>query len=432
MPARLLAFSEWLYASLLRAYPAAFQARFAGEMAQVYRALCRETYRERGMGRVLDLMAVAVWDWGWAVIVQWWAERSKRKVGINDIGPAVRRYGPRLLFAILLGILNWWVWGFILGGRFMGAGLLIFHVAVCWLEISALAWAVRRTSHGGWIAAAVLLLGELVLPTSMMSEDFLVQAPELIRNLASLVVYMIPCAALVVAALLLGLCLKQVGERRALAALAGEAPPAVRKPSGRTIAIHLILSGLLLAVTLDDIYWLIIWDNTTDSLGNLWLQVPILAAIFAGGTLAISLPGRAKLVGLFALVVPVLMFAVSDSAQRVDYQRLTEQRAGQTRQAIEAYFARAGRYPQDLGQLVPWTTLSIPGPVLILGQNWCYDGGSDFYRLGAVTREHWSSPLLSGRVYQSAGVSPALPPICQREIAAMRELQPNNYYADGQ
>ena len=79
------------------------------------------------------------------------------------------------------------------------------------------------------------------------------------------------------------------------------------------------------------------------------------------------------------------MFAVSARAQRVDFRQLKGERTGWTSQAIETYYARKGSYPQDLRQLTPWYVLSLPGPVIIYGQDWCYDGGDDYYRLGTYT-----------------------------------------------
>ena len=50
--------------------------------------------------------------------------------------------------------------------------------------------------------------------------------------------------------------------------------------------------------------------------------------------------------------------------------------------------------------------LRIPLPMILPGQYWCYQGGSNYYRLGLVYRQHWSSPYFSVRVYASAGNVP--------------------------
>jgi hypothetical protein len=152
--------------------------------------------------------------------------------------------------------------------------------------------------------------------------------------------------------------------------------------------------------------------------------------------LSIALLGRTKLAGLlYSLLIPALMIAASAGAQRVDFRQLTEERAGRASQAIEAYYAREGRYPQDLRQLTPWYVLSLPGPVIIYGQDWCYDGGDDYYRLGYVYREHWSDPRLTGRIYRTIGEAPDLHGMCEEEIIALQRRYPGyrfEYWADGQ
>ena len=118
------------------------------------------------------------------------------------------------------------------------------------------------------------------------------------------------------------------------------------------------------------------------------------------------------------------MIAVSARAQRVDFRQLTEERAERVSQAIETTYTRKGSYPQDLQHLIPWYVLSLPGPVTIYGQDWCYDGGEDYYRLGYVYREHWSDPDLHGRIYRAKGKVPDLPGICAEEIAALEKRYP--------
>ncbi len=187
----------------------------------------------------------------------------------------------------------------------------------------------------------------------------------------------------------------------------------------------LILSILLLGVTLYDLYWLMVWDSTMDPLDFLWLVFPVLAALFAGLLLSIALPHRTKLIGLvYALLIPALMIAVSVNAKSVDFRQLTHARAGQVNQAIESYYAREGHYPQDLDQLTPWYLLSLPEPVIINGQDWCYDGGLDYYRLGYADHQHWSSPIFTGHLYKAKGSALGLDPICSKEIADLQKRFP--------
>lgn len=172
-----------------------------------------------------------------------------------------------------------------------------------------------------------------------------------------------------------------------------------------------------------------------DSRGYLLLTVPLAASLLSGVVVSIALSGRMKLAGfVYPLLVFALMVGVSARAQGVDFRRLTQARAERVRQAVEAYRAREGRYPQDLRQLTPRHALWLPGPVIIYGQGWCYDGGEDYYRLGYVYRKHWSDPRLIGRVYRTKGDVPDLPGVCEQAVAALQERYPDypyEYWTDG-
>jgi hypothetical protein len=79
MPSLLLAFSDRLYRALLQAFPAAFRERFAAEMAQVYRSLCREAYAQSGTGGVLRLWLPVLWDGVRAALHQWYSGLLKQR-----------------------------------------------------------------------------------------------------------------------------------------------------------------------------------------------------------------------------------------------------------------------------------------------------------------------------------------------------------------
>lgn len=198
--------------------------------------------------------------------------------------------------------------------------------------------------------------------------------------------------------------------------------------------IALFLSLLLLLKALHSLYWLLIWDSTTDSLHVFWLFIPLLATFLVGAFLAIALPGKLKLGGaVYTLLLIALVITVFIASQRVDFRRLTAARAQRTAQALQTYYERHGRYPEMLSQLTPGITLSVYEPVIIYGQPWCYEGGDDYYRLGYVYREHWSDPRLSGRIAHSAGEPPGDSPICAGEIAAFverYESYPYSYWKD--
>ena len=338
------------------------------------------------------------------------------------------------LFALIIVAVAWrllagFLWGSPLGPVSGLLTLIVYWPFVlalliipCWPFASALAFVARRMGTSVWIYAGLLMLAGLFLPASAFEAIF----PH----------FLMLSLALVVAALLLssGLNFYEAWRQAKVAESGGSQAPV--KQDGRAAAAVLGLSTLLLVKALHNLYWLTVWDNTYDPLGYLWLVFPILAALCAGVFLFIALPDRVKLAGFFyPLLITALMIAVSARAQRVDFRLLTEERAGQVSRAIERYHDREGRYPQELQPLIPWHALSLPGPVIIYGQEWCYDGGDDYYRLGYVYREHWSDPRLSGRIYKTAGDTPDLQPMCEEEVAAIQNRYPDypyEHWVDGE
>ena len=280
-----------------------------------------------------------------------------------------------------------------------------------------LAWLVRRVSIQAWLAAGVLVLAGMLLPTSILVGLLSDYTPPYQVSVAILLIAL-PCLALVLAALLLasGFQLKW--------GAAGEAASAWPWPAVGLIAAAFVLSGLLLARTLFNLYWLMVWDSTTDSLDFLWLIPPMLAALTGGLILIFSLPGRRLAAAGYALAVPALLVWVSIQSDRIHFRLLTDQRAERISQMLAAYHEREGRYPDDLRQLAPWYSLGLPEPVIIYGQDWCYQAGKDFYRLGYVDREHWSDPRLIGHVYTVAGQAPGGPGVCNSELSALRDRNP--------
>jgi hypothetical protein len=161
----------------------------------------------------------------------------------------------------------------------------------------------------------------------------------------------------------------------------------------------------------------------------IWLMLLFFALFLSTVLLVATLPGSAKLLGLlYLLFMPFLLLTVTAIAQRVDFRQLTEDRAARVSQALEAYYDQEGHYPQDLRQLTPQYILSLPAPVILLGQTWCYDVGEDEYRLGYVDREHWSDPRLFGHTHSAKNdEAPHLPPLCEEEIAALIARAPHYY-----
>jgi hypothetical protein len=302
-------------------------------------------------------------------------------------------------------------------------------LAIVLLFVSALALAARRVSHSVWIYAGLFILPVLSLPASVLVKIFPTSLGPPFEGPMAIILLLILSIALGIAALLLCSGLNLYQEWQNAGAVEDGGSQAQRKQAGRAAAVVLVLSALLLVKALHNFYWFMVWDTTYDSLEYFWLVFPVVAALFSGVMLSFVLPGRTKLAGfLYSLLIPALMIAVSARAQRVDFRQLTEERAERVSQAIETYYAREGHYPQDLRQLTPWYALSLPGPVIIYGQDWCYDGGDDYYRLGYVYREHWSDPPTIGRIYKTKGEVPDLHGICEGEIVALRNRYPYLFY----
>ncbi len=363
------------------------------------------------------------------------ASRARRGAGtVEDEGPQAEHKQAEqaeqaeqaavVLVLSALTLVCWW-------SSFLGFGFgrplfrWLIALAVVLLSVSVLTLAARKASHKVWVLAALPILASLFLPASLLVKLPGPPAGDPLDQHAMMLLLMLS-VALVAAALLLHSGLNLLRERQKMGPSEGGSSHTQRKHAGKIGLCVLALSLPLLAKTLHNWYWFMVWDTTTDSLGYFWLALPVLAALFSGVVLSIVLPGRTKWAGvLYSVLISALLIGISARAQRVHFRQLTEERAERVTQALEAYYAREGHYPQDLRQLIPWYILSVHGPVIIYGQGWCYDGREDYYRLGYVSREHWSDPLLTGRVYKTRGETPGLPGICDEEITALIERFPS-------
>lgn len=275
------------------------------------------------------------------------------------------------------------------------------------------------------MVAGLLFLVGLTLPVSSLDRFLPGSAPFGMPIAMALTLFLILSLALIIVAILLysGLHLYQnlpVGS----AEVGGGSPTRHLQP-GRPSAAVFTLGVLLLAKTLHSLYWLTVWDSTDDGLGYLWLLLPLMAVLFSAVLLSLVLPEKLKQAGLlFLLLIPLLLITVSAVAQRVDFRWLTEERAERINRGIEKYYEENGRYPQELQQLTPRYLLSLPDPIIIYGETWCYDRGDGYYRLGYLDRDHWSDPRLIGRIYKTAGELPDLQRMCEREFASIQQRYP--------
>jgi hypothetical protein len=335
------------------------------------------------------------------------------------------------LIALIIMTLGCWVaatlyWGFV------GPSELIVIITFGWLLLLPLAMAVRSINYSVWVFAALLILVALFLPAPIFVKFFPIQDGDPLGIQLAFTLLAIFSIALIVLALLLNSGLRLYRRWKNAEEIVGAAKngdsEAQRKQTGRAAAAVLTLGFLLLVRALDNFYWFMVWDSTGDGLGYLWLPIPILVVLSSTFILFIVLPEKGKLPAfLFLLLIPA-MIAITAGAQRVDFRQLTEKRGARVNQAIEAFYTQKGHYPRNLRQLTPKYALSIPGPVIIYGQEWCYDGGEDYYRLGYIDREHWSAPHFIGRIYQTKGEVPDLYGMCEQEAVALQKRHPDYPY----
>jgi hypothetical protein len=279
-----------------------------------------------------------------------------------------------------------------------------------------------------WTMVGFMCLVTLCLPASLITKIKPPSGSEPFGSSEALILFLLPSISIVVAGMLLYAGQNLHQEREKTSTQEEEATNRSRPTAGKA-AFTLLLGVLLLAKAVHSVYWLTVWDKTTDSLGYFWLAFPILAALLAGLILIYLLSGWKKLLGsLYIPIVSVMLVASSASAQRVNIHQLTLQRAERVNQAIEGYHTQEGRYPQNLRQLTPRYALTLPEPVTIFAQGWCYDGGEAYYRLGYLDRLHWSDPRLIGRVYKTAGELPDLHPMCEAEANALIGRAPRSPY----
>jgi hypothetical protein len=195
-----------------------------------------------------------------------------------------------------------------------------------------------------------------------------------------------------------------------------------RKPPRRMRLFMAGLASVLLFYLAYNIFWGSVWDQTSDGLYGIFLsQLSGLIAVGTGMIMMLVLRGRNRLAGmLFMIVVPVMLNQSFEAGWHVSYHEITEGRAERISRALEKFHAREGSYPETLHALTPRDLLFIQQPVILAGEDWCYESGGDYYRLAAFYREFFSAPV-SLRLYRSAGETPTSPMPCEERLAAMKE-----------
>jgi hypothetical protein len=405
-----------VYGLLLLAYPARFRAEFAHEMQQVF-AEALDRAAAIGLPPAIAVVARELAQAPRPLVEAHWREwqaglaagrgEAAGRDGRMNTNPKVILF---LVAALLLGLLGFVIplltgshASFLLSGAPILAGLAVVLAL-------GLAWVAQRIDLWGWIVVGGLMLAGLTI-WGDAGYSAVSGGPERANAMLWFVLVM-PAAALVVAALLFQNAIGALGDRRA----------------GRSAAVlSVAVAGLLLARTLDYVYWLLVWDSTYDAIDVLLLSLPSVAVLASGLAMVAFAQRRRPWAAGYAVLVPLLLAAVAAAALRTDYRQLTERRAAQVAQRVEAFYARQGHYPASLQQAAAWYALPLPRPVTIYGHDWCYQAGEEHYQLGYVYREHWSYPRLIAQTTSARGTPPDADTTCADEIAAIRESHPAYY-----
>lgn len=319
-----------------------------------------------------------------------------------------------------------YVWQTIIVNMFGSSfGTMIVLTVIGWALAAIVVFAARWASPTVWIVAGLVLLVPLSLPDSTLLA-IAHTLPQPLTDPGMLLYLLVFPLALVVVALLLYSALKLYKQWEMARTVPSGTGGGSRLQIGRIRVVCIGVGAILLVKLMHAFYWFMVWDTTNDPLGTLLLFLPVVTVLFCGAMLFFLLPDRTRLAGLsYLLLLPVLL-GLSAWTQSVDFRALTNERAEQVSQALNAYHTREGRYPENIQQLIPWFAVAPPGPVIIYGQeDWCYQGGPDYYRLGYLDREHWSSPILFGRVYSAKGHSPLKVDVCQPAIDTYRAQHPD-------
>jgi hypothetical protein len=198
--------------------------------------------------------------------------------------------------------------------------------------------------------------------------------------------------------------------------------------------LRLGMSSFLLINLVYTIFWVSIWDHTDNGLGAVWMAITgSFLSIAAGGLIMERRKGWLRSVGLVYLIpVTALIWAAFGIGIRYPYHPISDHRAIQIQEAIQKYFEKNGAYPATLSELVPRQLLWVPRQLILRSEDWCYQGGQDYYRLGVFWRDRFSG-LLETKTYASEGNPPDAGWACQENLVKMKfEYDPAPLFGGGQ
>jgi len=190
----------------------------------------------------------------------------------------------------------------------------------------------------------------------------------------------------------------------------------------------------LLVMLLITVFWVSLWDHTDDGMGGVWLAITGgLTGVAAGGLMVERGRGWLRLLGFFyLLLIPTLLFGAFGIGIKIPYHPISDNRAVIISNALQSFNTQHDRYPGSLDELVPRYLLWIPSQLILRGENWCYQGGDDGFRLGDFWRLSFSN-LLEIKIFASAGNPPEAGWYCQENLVRMKfKYDPPPLYPGGQ
>lgn len=402
-----------LYALTLFLYPRQYRVEFGEEMQAVFSQRLQQAARE-GFYPLLGRLWLETYTFPSGLLASYQDARPLMVLFLLVLGLIQAAiFSFFMMFALGIGF----YWFFTFGKFFTLCIPLVYGLVL-------LAW---KTNPELKLMAGVIILAGSLYPThALMGIDIgYVDFP---LNFLWWGLYAMLPVSVIVATVLLYAALGQIPGRYGGRSQHKLKYPSIINSPNRLRSLCLILAAMILGKMLYNVYQLTLWDNTYDPLGHLWIVFPVAGSFVSGLMLSVGLPGKTKFISLaYALIVPGALFLVSTLAQQVDFRQLTEQRAERLVLAIDSYYQRNQRYPEQLQDLTPQYVLSLGEPMIIYGQDWCYHSGDNFYQLGYVSKEHWSSPILEGVVYTSQGNPVGEFALCEEQIADLKRSKPNFY-----
>jgi hypothetical protein len=196
--------------------------------------------------------------------------------------------------------------------------------------------------------------------------------------------------------------------------------------------LRLGISAFLLINLFYTVFWVSVWDHTDNGLAGVWMAITgSFLAIAAGGLMLERKTDRLRLLGtVFIIPVSLLLWAAFGLGIRFPYHPISDQRAALIQEAIQRHYEQTGAYPDSLSELVPRQLAWVPRQLILRSEDWCYQGGKDYYRLGAFWRSRFSG-LLEVKVYASAGNPPEAGWVCQENLIRMKFKYDPPMFFDG-